>query len=332
MRIVVAHSRLSTFGGGERATLELLRRLECRHEVALWAGHYAAEKTFAGLRAFNRKELGSVEWLVRSPDADVVISQTFGSNLLALHHPRTICYLHSMRAPYLSDSRRPDLIVRRIFDRAAVSKAAAFLTNSQFTAAAAAQVYGRAPEVVPPGVATRYFSHPVSSGTYMLYVGRLAPEKGIERMLAWSADVPMDLVLVGDGEAQYTQHLRQVAGPRVRFAGPLEGEALATMYVGCRCLVFLPYAEEFGLAALEAMAAAKPVLASAEGGLQELVHDGETGFLVRNQEQFLARFYELLDSDALCAQLGQRGREVAQAYTWDGFAQRIEDICVSLCP
>ncbi|MFI5274372.1 MAG: glycosyltransferase, partial [Ktedonobacterales bacterium] len=171
----------------------------------------------------------------------------------------------------LRGGARPDLVLRRWLDGAALRRAAALAANSAYTAAVAERRYGRRVEVVPPGVDEAFFALPLAAGDYALYVGRLAPEKDIERLLAWTAGLPFDLVLVGAGEAAYVRRLRALAGPRVRFAGALTGGPLLAAYAGARFLAFAPHAEEFGLAPLEALAAGKPVLAVPEGGLTELV-------------------------------------------------------------
>lgn len=328
MRIVIAHARLNTFGGGERATLELLRRLSNKHDVVLWTGRYQPQSTYPELASYPRRDLSPAEWLLTKPDAGAVVSQTFGSHLLALRHPHTICYLHTLRSIYLRGGRRPDLAARRLLDAAAIHRASAVLANSVYTADRATERYGRQIEVLPPGVDSSFFEAPLSVGSYALYVGRLAPEKGVERLLRWSADLPVDLELVGDGETAYLAHLRRLAGPRVHFRGSLAGVALADAYARSRFLAFLPHEEEFGLAALEALAAAKPVIAIYEGALPELVRDGETGILVSDRNQFTTAAHALLTDDALCLRLGRRCREVARSYTWDRFAGRIEELCL----
>lgn len=327
MRIVIAHARLNTFGGGERATLELLRRLSSIHDVVLWAGRYQPQATYPELADYPRRDITTAEWFLTTPEADAVVSQTFGSHLLALRHPHTICYVHTLRSVYLRGGYRPDLVARRMLDALAVWRASAALANSDFTAARATRRYRRQVEVLPPGVDDSYFTLPVSVGSYALYVGRLAPEKGLDRLVRWSGDLPIDLELVGDGDPAYVSHLRDLAGPRVHFRGPLTGAALAEAYASSRFLAFLPHEEEFGLAALEAMAAAKPVLAIREGALPELVRDGETGLLISGREQFTSAAHALLADDALCLRLGERGRDVAHTYTWDRFARRIEELC-----
>lgn len=329
MRILVAHSHLNTYGGGERATLELLRELSSRHDVTLWAGEYQPSTTFAGLAAFPRRELAAWEWFTARPSADLVVAQTFGANLLALRSRNVVAYLHTLRSRYLTPGHHPALRMRYALDQAAVRRARAVTTNSAYSARQIAAIYGQTARVIPPGANLKYMDIPPQVGDYALYVGRLAPEKGLERLLRWSRTLDCDLRLVGAGECAYERHLRSLAGPRVTFCGPLTNEALAAAYAGCRFLVLLAHSEEFGLAALDAMAAAKPVLATSEGGLADLVRDGSTGFLVQDAEQFTAASARLLTNATLCLQLGAAGRQVARHYTWARFAQEIERLGVA---
>jgi len=330
MRIIVAHSHLRSLGGGERTTLELLKHLSRRHQVQLWTSQFQPISTYSELDRFPCRVLRAHEWLTLRPDADVVVSQTFGANLLALRHPRTLCYLHTLRSRYLLPGRRPDLILRRCLDRAAVDCAASLFTNSGYAAARIASLYGKTASVLPPGVDSAYLCAPVHSGDYALYVGRLAPEKGVERLIDWSRSLPLDLLITGDGDPRYVARLRAMASDRTRFTGPLTGDALRKVCSNCRYFAFLPYAEEFGLAVLEAMAAAKPVLASRDGALGELVKEGATGFLVETAAEFRAAALEMVASDALCLRLGEQGREVARRFTWQRFGEGIEEACEQL--
>ncbi|PWT72310.1 MAG: hypothetical protein C5B60_09750 [Chloroflexi bacterium] len=346
MKLVIAHSQLITYGGGERSALELLRYLGRRHEVELWTSRYRPDATYPELAEFPRRTLRSYEWLtgVRS-DAGAVIAQSFGAYLLALRHPRTICYLHTLRSRYLVETvsigsggrrsrMRPGLVLRRGLDRAAMGRAARLMTNSAYSAGKILERYGKAADVVPPGVGDEYFapapSRAAAPGDYALYVGRLAPEKGVERLLEWSRGAPLQLVVAGVGEPGFETHLRAIAGPRTTFAGPVSGSALIDLYAGCRYLAFLPYGEEFGLTALEAMAAAKPVLAARDGALPELVRDGQTGFLVESAQEYAAAATRLSSDDTLCRILGEQGQRAARAYSWDTFAATIERACLEV--
>jgi glycosyltransferase involved in cell wall biosynthesis len=327
MRLIIAHSRLTTLGGGERATLELLKYLSRNHDVALWSTQYQRQASYPELGDFPLRRLRGYEWLTVRPEADVVIAQNFGAYLLALRHPRTLIYVHSLRSKYLAGSRRPDLMARWYLDRAALDYAARLYTNSEFSRGKMEALYDREASVLPPGVDEHCFDPAAPLGTFALYVGRLAPEKGLERLLSWNASLPVDLVVAGDGDPGYVARLKSIASPHTRFTGPVLGSALYRLYADCRYMVFLPFAEEFGLAALEAMAAGKPVVAAREGALPELVTHGETGFLVEDAEGFRAASMRLLQDHALCLRLGSRGREVARSYTWQRFAEGIEMAC-----
>jgi glycosyltransferase involved in cell wall biosynthesis len=332
MRIIIAHSHLNTFGGGERAALELIRRLSLRHDVTLWVGNYAPTRTFGEFKDVPRRDISTLGWLTAVPRADAIVTHTFGANLLALRHPHTICYLHSMRSIYARGGRRPDLALRRAAERRALRQASAVLTNSVYSAKQVQQLYGLRPDVLPLGADEALLALPPRLGSYALYVGRLAPEKGLERLLVWSHDLPIDLKIVGSGELGYMSYLRSLAGPRVSFCGALTGPDLAAAYAGCRYFVFLPHAEEFGLAALDAFAASKPVIAAREGGLIDLVRDGENGFLVGTAEEFAQASTRLIADDALCLRMSARAHEDAQTYSWDTYARAIEELCSSSNP
>ena len=329
MRIIVAHSHLNTRGGGERVTLELLARLGRRHEVILWAGDYGPGATFADLAGFTRRDLRSWEWLTARPDADAVVANTFGANLLALRHPNTICYLHTFRSVYLRRTDRLDLIARRLLDWLALHRASGVATNSRYAAQQTARIFGVQAEVVPCGVSEDFFGVPEDPGIDVLYVGRLAPEKGVERLLEWTRALDVRVAIAGSGSKAYEAHLRQRAGPRVEWLGPLEGAALLQAYARARLVAFLPHEEEFGLVALEAMAAARPVVTVPEGGIPELVEDGVTGYLVRDAAMFAASVQRLASDTNLCRRMGQAGRRIARQYTWETMTARIEALCLA---
>ncbi|MFI5278656.1 MAG: glycosyltransferase family 4 protein [Ktedonobacterales bacterium] len=330
MRIIIAQSRLDTFGGGERATLELARRLSERHAVSILTSSFIPQRTFSGLADFPLRITPPAEWLTQPLAADALVAQNFGARLLALRQRGVIAYLHTMRSLYLRGGRRPDLALRRALDRRAVRRVAFLLTNSAFTAARAERFYGRTPEVVPLGADEALAELEPQVGDYALYVGRLAPEKGVARLLEWSATTPIALEVVGAGSPAERAHLAPLLerlGSRARLRGPLTGPALAAMYAGARFFAFTPHAEEFGLAALDAMAAAKPVIAVREGALPELIEDGVTGFLARDAADFQRAAQRLLADDALCLRMGLAARERARAYSWERHARRIETLC-----
>ena len=91
------------------------------------------------------------------------------------------------------------------------------------------------------------------------------------------------------------------------------------------CVVPSLWPEPFGIVALEGMACGRPVIATRVGGLQEIVVDGETGFLVQpgNVEEFADRLERLLDDPGLRAEMGEKGRaRVLEDFTWDQIVKK----------
>src|SRR5215216_728431 len=136
MRIVLAHSHVNTFGGGERAVLELARSFADDHDVRLLVGGYQPRRTYADLAGFPMHGVGGCQWPLQGVAADAIVTNSFGANLLAVRNgPRVACWVHSTRSIFLtSGSRRADLAVRRALDWVAVRRAAQVVANSQYTA------------------------------------------------------------------------------------------------------------------------------------------------------------------------------------------------------
>lgn len=120
-------------------------------------------------------------------------------------------------------------------------------------------------------------------GEYMLYVGRLVAEKGVDVLVRAAArvpEIPVHIVGVGPDEERLRRLADSVGARNVVFRGFLEGAALTREYARATALVVPSvWYEVFGLICLEAAAQGKPVIASKIGSLPEVVLDGETGLL-----------------------------------------------------
>jgi glycosyltransferase involved in cell wall biosynthesis len=141
-----------------------------------------------------------------------------------------------------------------------------------------------------PGLLTTIpnFVHPdpgpgSGAGGFALFVGRLAPPKGLEILLrAWrDFGVGYPLKIVGDGPLRPLVEDAEVHNPLITYLGPVPpAEALELM--GDATFVIVPTvgAETFGRVAAEAFAKGTPALVSDLGGLSEIVDDGVTGWRV----------------------------------------------------
>jgi glycosyltransferase involved in cell wall biosynthesis len=175
------------------------------------------------------------------------------------------------------------------------------------------------------------------SGPYVLFVGRLASNKGLVELLQAFAllareDGDANLVLVGeDGGMRSTLESRARGlglDPRVHFLGHLADDALlAAAYRGAAFTVLPSEYEAFGLVLLESLAQGTPVIASRVGGIPEFVEDERSGLLVPPGEvDPLAQAMRRLWNDRpLARRLGKHGRtEVVPRYTWDRVVDRLE--------
>ena len=334
MRIVLAHSHANTLGGGERAILELGRALIERHQLRLLLGGFDPRRTYPELASLPYRQMGRLEWPLARVNADAIVANSFGANLLSLRNGARVAYwVHSTRSVFLQPgARRLDLRLRRILDWLAVRRATQLVANSRYTAGRLWQLYRReADAIVYPGVDLALFRPGRGDAAYAITVGRLSPEKGLDRLLQLWRDVPdLPLHVVGDGPPEVARQLQAAAPEGVVFRGHLTSSELADAYRGAAVAVFTPYGEEFGLAPLEAMASGIPVLAWREGGLPETVVDGETGYLVEDAIT-LRECLQLLvhDSDRRTA-FGEAARRRAELFSWQRTAAGIEAVCQRL--
>src|SRR5208283_1833551 len=120
-------------------------------------------------------------------------------------------------------------------------------------------------------------------GDYALFVGRLAPEKGVLEMLkAWQWLPHIPLVVVGDGPLhdQVAQLGLQSGSAHIKLLGRLSAEDTQAQMRSARFLVFPGrWYEPFGMTLLEAAACGVPAIAARIGGVPELVVEGQTGLL-----------------------------------------------------
>jgi glycosyltransferase involved in cell wall biosynthesis len=126
-------------------------------------------------------------------------------------------------------------------------------------------------------------------GDYLLWIGRMTPEKGPQRAIAAARAVDVPLVLAGviqPGQQAFFD--REVAphldGDRVRFVGEVTGSAKRLLFARARGLLMpIRWDEPFGMVMIEALACGTPVIAFREGAAREIVVDGKTGFLVDSE-------------------------------------------------
>jgi glycosyltransferase involved in cell wall biosynthesis len=126
---------------------------------------------------------------------------------------------------------------------------------------------------------------------YLLWVGRMTPEKGPHRAIVAARAAGVPLVLAGVIQpGQQVFFDREIAphvdGDRVRFVGEVGGSVKRSLFANARGLLMpIRWNEPFGMVMVEALACGTPVIAFPDGAARELVIHGETGFLVDGERE-----------------------------------------------
>jgi glycosyltransferase involved in cell wall biosynthesis len=353
MRVVhVAPTAFGTeglFGGGERYPLELARALarepdvEC--ELVTFGRSPGIVRDASGLCIRVLRPLAHWRRHPAHPLSLGIIPAVGSPDIVHTHHvrsmPSRLAALCRRRAGGvvttdhgLGDGAGRDPF-STLFDR--------FLTVSRYSAATLRAPPARTRVVYGGADPSRYRPGRAQARTGVLFVGRLTPHKGVDRLLrALPGDA--ELTIVGtDGhdrtvpERDYPGHLRRLAaGRRVRFRAAVPDGALPGLHRRAAVFVLpsvdrtcygrpVAISELLGLSVLEAMASATPVVASRIGGVPEVVVDGETGFLVDpgDVDALCDRIASLLSDPRLARRLGDNGRAaVTERFTWQACARR----------
>ena len=200
------------------------------------------------------------------------------------------------------------------FARAVFSRAAAVVAVSNTIAETVRPLGARNVQVIPNGTDLPPAAGAEADPRYVLYAGRLSKEKGVLELVESARGLP--LVVVGDGPLRHRVPQARGFVPRDELVRLLDEAAV----VACPSR-----REGFGMTCLEAMAHGKPVVATAVGGLLDLVVDGETGVLVppRDRSALRAALELLLGDRELRRRLGSAGRERAASFAWSSVVPRL---------
>ena len=241
--------------------------------------------TFRPLLPFYPAAIESLD--LRGYDLVVSSSSAWAHGVLPDEHAVHVCYCHNpfryawnAREETLAGQRpimRPVLaeVLRRWrqWDALAAQRVDAYVANSQTTALRIDRYLGREATVLYPPVEVDRFSVG-EVGDHYVVLSELMAHKRIELAVRAFTRLRLPLVVVGNGPD--ARRLQRLAGPTVQFTGRVGDARVAELLRSARALV-VTATEEFGIAAVEAQASGRPVIAVRDGGVLETVIDGETG-------------------------------------------------------
>jgi glycosyltransferase involved in cell wall biosynthesis len=193
----------------------------------------------------------------------------------------TLSYVEELRIPRFVKAMLPPLLsLLRVWDRQSAERVDVFIANSETVRGRIKKYYGRDSEVVHPPVETEKFVVSDAPKTYFLAGGRLVAYKRFDLIVEAANKTGLPLKIFGTGPV--LAELKKQAKSNVQFLGRVSDKDLPSLYANAKAFIH-PQEEDFGITAVESMAAGRPVMALKKGGAIETVIDGVTGHLFEEQ-------------------------------------------------
>ena len=313
MKIAIFHNFMDNIGGAERVGLTLARELDAdiyspvfdmekiskmgfsvRTHPLGWIPTNAPFRQQLALERFRQLRLdkqydfflidgdwavsGALHnkpnlWYVHSPIREIwdLYSYTRTNMVPFLFRPAFDCWVHLNRKLTSNYIKHVNILV----------------CNSLNTQRRVHKYLHREAKIIYPPIETNRFSFN-KTGDFWLSVNRLISHKRILMQIEAFRKLPQEkLVIIGSYEQsrhfrQYAKQVLESAPPNVEIKSWISFEELLSLYGNCRGFITTAHDEDFGMTAVEAMAAGKPVIAPNEGGYRETVIDGKTGILINN--------------------------------------------------
>lgn len=313
----VLHDYLQVNGGAERLVITLTQGLpDCGLGISGIFDGFTESGDLQGVKPVVLSGIGSV--LPRIPRAllafnasrpeialaDAVVysgiyaplavhSQKRGCRVMYCHTPPRFAFdreeEYLARVPrWLKAGLRHSISVYRRAYLQAIQAMDVVVTNSQHVRQRVLALAGIDSVVVYPPIDLERFQW-LGQGDYFLSLGRLESNKRVEQIVRAFIAMPDKHLVVASGGTQMAM-LKQLAANagNIRFTGWIKEKELVHLVGNAIACIYIPKDEDFGMSAVEAMAAGKPVIAVDEGGLKESVIDGETGMLLPPDPDWVA--------------------------------------------
>ena len=301
MRAAIVHYWLLNMRGGEKVLEALCRLLPDADIFTLFydpervspeiRSHRVTASFLQPLRRHHRSLLPLMPMALENFDLrgyDLIVSSESGpaKGIVTQAGARHICYCHTpmrylwdLYADYRIDwtqSRVKRALMTplthylRLWDYSTAARVDEFIANSENVRRRIEKTYRREAEVIFPPVAVEMF-YQKPAEDYYLIVSELVAYKRIDAAVRVFSRSGRPLKIVGDGPEFGA--LKRIARSNVEFCGRVSDDELRELYAKCRAFL-MPGEEDFGIAAVEAMASGKPVIALARGGALETVPAG----------------------------------------------------------
>jgi len=185
--------------------------------------------------------------------------------------------------------------------------------------------------VLPNFLAEKNLTIVPNKGNYVLYLGRLSAEKGVDLLLQAVAGTNIRVKIVGTGpeEKKLRELAEQLGLANIEWLGFKDGTELQTLIAQAQALVVpSKWYENCPLVALEALAAGTPVIGARIGGIPELIQDGQTGYLFspNRPAELRDKLKLIMTHPATTEAMSRQARVEAAKYSIDRYYQQLKTI------
>jgi len=361
MKIAMIGQKLipATYGGIERHVEELGSRLvDMGHEVTVYCRRYYTQirGEYKGMRllvlpSFRTKHLDTATHCglsvahAMTKDFDIIHFHALGPSMYAVL-PR-LAGIRSVVTVHGLDWQREKwgIIATEVLKRCEYSSL--YFPSKTIVVSRALRTYfrnkyGQIPTYIPNGTnipkpkpAREIKKFGLKEKEYVLYVGRLVPEKGCHYLLdAYrQLDTDKELVIAGGTSFsdEYVNRLKRMADDKVRFLGYVYGDTLDELYSNSYLFVLPSDVEGLPIALLEAMSFGNCSLVSDIPENVEVIGSCGVTFQRSQTEDLKNKLGALLDDSQRVDSIGQRAkRHVLQTYDWDGVAKHVDALYYSV--
>ena len=364
MKTAIIHDQLSEFGGAERVLIAL-KKIFPQADVFTsvykpeslgvhskifkewkinesWFGripflrNYYSPFRFATAWIWESFDLSKYDLVISSSGSWMskgVITKPQTLHVCYIHHPPRYLYYYPTAVSwqkYLPVRIYGHLINHflRVFDYLSAQRPDILIANSFETKKRIKKFYKRDSEVIypPVNIPDKLESQYISGKRQEFYltVSRLARAKNIDLLIKAFNKLGKKLVVVGEGKDR--EYLESIADKNIVFKGNITDKNLKELYLRAKAFVFASKDEEFGIAPVEALGYAVPVIAFASGGVKEYIKSYENGLLYQKLEvgalaSAIMSFEGLSERKTL--QMRKNARRTAKNFTFSQFKRKI---------
>lgn len=358
MKVAIFHPYLKEKGGAEKVVLETAKGLDA--ETRVFTLNYESEDTFQEFQEINITEifgldpkgfvrkgltftlgslLSKIDW-----DYDkLIVSETGLSSFITFRNKNAICYCHTplrIFIPEFADTYKEELpgiirpfygFMKSVFNRLEKhfwKNYHGVIANSETTKKRIiSKDLVEEVSVINPGA--KIDREKGSYEKYFFYPSRFRQYKRQDFAIkAFQKANPkgFKLILAGSGQdPEYIEELKEMADEKVEIKTDVPDEAWQKLYQNCYTVLFCAENEDWGIIPIEAGSYSKPVISVNEGGPTESIIDGETGFLVDNEEKMAEKIRQLAENPDKVRDIGGKAREHSKKYSWSNFVRQLSE-------